>query len=484
MAEIPCSIRDLHVNIVGNTGVGKSTLISWWVYNDILSETGGVCVIDPKGSLVERILRYIPDDRLNDCIWVDIDDPLPLDFMSCAPGKEDDVVADLKFMLMGAMAEMAQYPNINKNIENLLYTLIDANRHPDLNKEETRHLRCTFLDVAEFLEDKPRRDFILRHVRNQKLKRGWDKLPSDADRDKILSRINPFVRSETLSKIFGDPKPRLNLDEVIEKKKILLVRVPVVNRSSAAYGKFLIAKIQHAAFSRPEPSDRDRTPLFLYIDEFQNFQASEDFPRMLDMGREYKLCLCLSVTRLEPLTAGMKSALKIIGTYVVFQLNSEDAAYYKPIIEKEDRGKHLREKSESLYLDWSIAPPGDANDKLFHKWAALNQIVAKLPHPLPTIQDAINLGRYEAIYKVGSAPAVIEPTPTPGSKYPTKDQIQRIEYIKERSRKNYGIQSTPAEIGQIRTMDKRACNSPQVRHSEDNDQDPQPGGAPTPPDLR
>ena len=246
MAEIPYSIRDLHVNIVGNTGVGKSTLISWWVYNDILSENGGVCVIDPKGSLVERILRYIPDDRLNDCIWVDIDDPLPLDFMSCAPGKEDDVVADLKFMLMGAMAEMAQYPNINKNIENLLYTLIDANRHPDLNKEETRHLRCTFLDVAEFLEDKPRRDFILRHVRNQKLKRGWDRLPSDADRDKILSRINPFVRSPTLSKIFGDPKPRLNLDEVIEKKKILLVRVPVVNRSSAAYGKFLIAKIQHA----------------------------------------------------------------------------------------------------------------------------------------------------------------------------------------------------------------------------------------------
>jgi hypothetical protein len=132
----------------------------------------------------------------------------------------------------------------------------------------------------------------------------------------------------------------------------------------------------------------------------------------------------------------------------VFQLNSEDAAYYKPIIEKEDRGKHLREKSESLYLDWSIAPPGDANDKLFHKWAALNQIVAKLPHPLPTIQDAINLGRYKAIYKVGSAPAVIEDTPTPGSKYPTKEQIQRIEYIKERSRKNYGIQSTPAEIGQ------------------------------------
>ena len=62
MAEIPYSIRDLHVNIVGNTGVGKSTLISWWVYNDILSENGGVCVIDPKGSLVERILRYIPDD--------------------------------------------------------------------------------------------------------------------------------------------------------------------------------------------------------------------------------------------------------------------------------------------------------------------------------------------------------------------------------------------------------------------------------------
>ena len=48
------------------TGAGKSTLISWWAYNDILSREGAVCVIDPKGDLVDTIMRYIPDDRLDD----------------------------------------------------------------------------------------------------------------------------------------------------------------------------------------------------------------------------------------------------------------------------------------------------------------------------------------------------------------------------------------------------------------------------------
>jgi ABC-type lipoprotein export system ATPase subunit len=60
MPEIPYSIRDRHVHVIGKTGVGKSTLLAWWAHNDILSNEGGVCVIDPKGDLVELILRYIP----------------------------------------------------------------------------------------------------------------------------------------------------------------------------------------------------------------------------------------------------------------------------------------------------------------------------------------------------------------------------------------------------------------------------------------
>jgi len=478
MPEIPYSIRDKHVHIIGVTGAGKSTLISWWAYNDIISREGAVCVIDPKGDLVDTIMRYIPDDRLDDVIYTDISDPLPLDFMNCVPGEEDSVVADLKFILMGGEIDPATMPTINDNIEALLYTLIDANRHPDLNTQEGRAERCTFLDLAEFFEDKDRRDFILKHLSNPKNQKFWAKMPNDNDTAKILTRIRPFTRSATLSKIMGHPTPALDIHKVIREKKILLVRLPVTNRSSPKYGSLLMAKIQHAAFSRHDIPEHRRIPLFLYVDEFQHFQGSEDFHNVVDMGRGYKLCLTLSITRLQPLTENMKSALGIVQTFIIFQIFAGDANYYRQIIDRHDPNQHLRDKLETIRLDSRLSPTDERGDRIREKYAAIQGIVSNLPDPLVATEDAIDLPEFHAIYKVGKARPVIEPTPTPGSKNVTPDQLRKIEYIKEHSKKFYG---TPAERGQKRSGDKPPCDSPPVLHTEVNatrNTDPTPSGPP------
>lgn len=468
MADIPYRIRNLHVNIVGNIGCGKSSLITWWAYNDILSEHGGVCVIDPKGDLVDELLRYIPEDRIQDCIVADIDNPLPLDFMSCAPGREDDVIGDLQYMLMGEMAGNAQYPQLNENIENLLDTLINANRHPDLNTLENEHLRCTFLDVYEFLKNDDRRKYILRHVTKKRLLDYWVKLPNDEDKRKITSRINPFVRSDVLSTIFGDPRPRLKIQDVINNKKILLIRLNVQNKNSVAYGKFLMAKIQHAMFSVTDK--RKRIPFFLYVDEFQDFRTSADFERVIDMGRGFLLCFTLSITRLEKLTQSMRSALGGLGSYVIFQLNPDDASFYKNRIEKLDQNKAIREKYESAYLDWQIAPPvEDGLDRVAYKFSRLTQLVAGLPPRPVTIQDAIDLEQYHAIYRIGNAKAMIEETPEPGPNRLTQREVWKIEFIKAESIKNYGPRAaTSATSGQNRSVDSAPLLSPQVRHDKGN----------------
>jgi hypothetical protein len=472
MPDIPPSIRSRHVHIVGKTGSGKSTLLTWWAYNDIESNEGGVCVIDPKGDLVEHILRVVPKEREKDCIWIDIDDPLPLDFMSCARGEEQSVVADLKYILTAGMLDTANAPTLSANIENLIYTLLNANFNPTMPKEE----RCTFLDIADFLEDQDRQDFILSHVTDSRLKRCWKERLPKADQARILSRINPFIRSTTLSKVFGDPNPRLNMRDVIDQNKILLVRVPIDNPSSATYGALLVSKLRQAAFV-PSRLQQGTKPYFLYIDEFEFFRATEDFDRFLKMARGYNLCLTLANLQVSELDPRIQSALGIISSYILFKIDDKDASFYRQKIESRDPAEHIRELYEKELLNWNLTHPDLERDGSRYRLNRLREMTEALPPPPLTIQDAIDLPRFKAIYKIDDEPSVIEDSPTPMSAQPTSEQILKMDWIRAKSKVNYG---TSAQSGTKRSGGAATCNSSPMRQDEDDDQEPQPGGSPTP----
>lgn len=68
----------LHTYILGNTGMGKTTLERELV-NGSIEEGHGICVIDPHGErsgcLVDLVLSDIPQQRLNDVILFDINNP-------------------------------------------------------------------------------------------------------------------------------------------------------------------------------------------------------------------------------------------------------------------------------------------------------------------------------------------------------------------------------------------------------------------------
>jgi len=59
-----------HVHILGATGSGKTTMLANLAVNDMLSGNG-FAVVDPKGDLVDTILRHVPDNRVEDIIVFD-----------------------------------------------------------------------------------------------------------------------------------------------------------------------------------------------------------------------------------------------------------------------------------------------------------------------------------------------------------------------------------------------------------------------------
>jgi hypothetical protein len=59
-----------HVHVLGPTGTGKSTLLVQMVIQDLIAGRG-VVLIDPKGDLVQEVLRRIPEGRRSDVVVLD-----------------------------------------------------------------------------------------------------------------------------------------------------------------------------------------------------------------------------------------------------------------------------------------------------------------------------------------------------------------------------------------------------------------------------
>ena len=65
--------RRRHIYIIGQTGTGKSTLLTHMVADDI-RQGKGVALIDPHGDLIEKILGLIPNERAGDVVLFDPSD--------------------------------------------------------------------------------------------------------------------------------------------------------------------------------------------------------------------------------------------------------------------------------------------------------------------------------------------------------------------------------------------------------------------------
>ncbi|HQT82985.1 MAG TPA: type IV secretion system DNA-binding domain-containing protein, partial [Candidatus Paceibacterota bacterium] len=75
--------RDRHMYVIGKTGMGKSTLLENMAIQDIRNGEG-LAFIDPHGGTVDRLLDYIPEDRIKDVVYFapfDMEHPVAFNVM-------------------------------------------------------------------------------------------------------------------------------------------------------------------------------------------------------------------------------------------------------------------------------------------------------------------------------------------------------------------------------------------------------------------
>ncbi|NTV44914.1 MAG: type IV secretion system DNA-binding domain-containing protein [Candidatus Yonathbacteria bacterium] len=326
---IKASDRTRHMYVIGKTGMGKSTMLENMAVQDILNGNG-LAVMDPHGSFAERILEYVPPERVNDVIYFapfDMEYPVSFNVMEdVGYDKRHLVVSGLMsaFEKIWADAWSARMAYI---LQNTLFALLE---YPD----------STLLDINKMLVNKAFRKDVVDKVTDPTVKSFWtDEFAKYTERytqeatPAIQNKIGQFTSNPVIRNIVGQPQSTFDIRKIMDEKKILIMNLSkgrIGEGNTNLLGSMLITKIYLAAMSRADAPNMATLPNFyFFVDEFQSF-ANKSFADILSEARKYKLNLTIAHQYVEQMDEDVRSAVfGNVGSMIVFRVGSFDADLFE-----------------------------------------------------------------------------------------------------------------------------------------------------------
>jgi len=318
--------RRRHMYFIGKTGMGKSTVLENMIIQDIRSGKG-VCVIDPHGDLVEKVIDFIPNSRVNDVIYFnpsDLDHPIAFNVLEHVDESERHLVVSGLIGVFKKIWADSWGPRLEYVLHHTISALLE---YPG----------STLLGIMRMLVDKPFRKKVIDQLSDPVVKSFWvDEYSKYPDRFQaeaiapIQNKVGRFLSSALIRNILGQTKSSFNMREIMDGQKILLINLSkgrVGEDNSALLGAMMITKIQLAAMSRVNISENERKDFYLYVDEFQNF-ATESFAGILSEARKYRLNLILAHQYIEQIDEAVAAAVfGNVGTIIAFRVGAADAEF-------------------------------------------------------------------------------------------------------------------------------------------------------------
>jgi len=295
-----------HMHLIGASRTGKSKMAEW-IARDLIRRDQGLCVIDPHGFLYEDILNwlaYLDPDR--EIILFD-------------PSSEKRVVGFNPFISLGG--------DVSIQTDRILKATLKAWGETDINKTPrlVRWLRCLYhmileqgysLEYVRYLlnfKEREVREFLVSKITSDQVRNEFEELSNLTRLKDFLEQIEstknrlfPFMDSRQVRRIVGLDKNNIDLEDIIESGKILLVNLQpkrgvLSDENSHLLGTLLLSEIWDIAKHRKENEFRDKpSNFFVMIDEFQLF-LTPDIPEMLDQAAKYGIHLILCHQHLSQL---------------------------------------------------------------------------------------------------------------------------------------------------------------------------------------
>ena len=334
--------RTRHVYVIGKTGMGKSTMLRNMAVQDIQSGRG-MAFMDPHGNLVEELLDYVPEDRVDDVLYFapfDLSHPISFNVMEDVGYERRHLVAN---GLMSAFKKIwvdMWSARMEYILNNTLLALLE---YPD----------STLLGVNRMLADKTYRKRVVANISDVAVRSFWeDEFANYSDRymteagASIQNKIGQFISNPLIRNIVGQSRSSFDVRELMDRKKILLINLSkgkVGEDNANLLGSMLITKIYLSAMSRSDvsPYELKNLPQFyFYVDEFQSF-ANESFADILSEARKYNLSLTIAHQYIEQMTDEVRAAVfGNVGTMATFRVGATDAEVlereFAPTFEAQD----------------------------------------------------------------------------------------------------------------------------------------------------
>lgn len=325
--------RTKHMYIIGKTGMGKSTLLENMAIQDIQNGEG-IAFIDPHGSTADKLLEYVPEERIKDVLYFapfDMENPISFNVM-------EDVGADKRHLVVSGL--MSTFKKIwvdawSARMEYILSnTLLALLEYPG----------STLLGVNRMLSDKAYREMVVENIKDPAVKSFWvDEFAKYNERymqeagDAIKNKIGQFTANPLIRNIIGQPKSSFDVRAMMDERKIIIINLSkgLIGETNAnLLGSMLITRIYLSAMSRANlsASELERMPNFyFYVDEFQSF-ANETFANILSEARKYKLNLTIAHQYIEQMEEEVRDAVfGNVGTTVTFRVGPLDAEFLETV---------------------------------------------------------------------------------------------------------------------------------------------------------
>ncbi len=323
--------RERHLYIIGGTGNGKTTMLFYTILQDIRAGNG-VAVIDPHGDLAARILRYIPEERIKDVIYMNPDDlahPIGVNLMELPAGiTGDDLLREKDLITEATISVLRKIFSDDDSGGHRIEYILRNSIQTALTLENP-----TLFTIFELLNDAKFRRKVVKGLEDKNLIDFWKNELGKAGEFQrvkmaagITAKIGRFLFSASARRVIEQPKSTIDFDDILANKKILICNFSkglLGEDTSALFGTTVLAKLQTAALRRARVPDSNRTPYYLYVDEFQNF-ATMSFVQMLSEARKYKLLLTMAEqsTSQQDQQRLVDIILANVGTIVCFRSGS------------------------------------------------------------------------------------------------------------------------------------------------------------------
>lgn len=346
--------RRRHFYTIGKTGMGKSNLMENMAIQDI-QNGNGIAYVDPHGEGAEKLLDYIPKERIKDVIFfnpADLDFPIAFNVMEKVDFRYRHLVAG------GLMAVFKKvWPDVwSARMEYILSNAILALlEYPD----------STLLGVNRMLSDPEYRARVVAQVKDPIVKAFWSvefarysqKYETEATAA-IQNKVGQFVSNALIRNVIGQTESTVNMRKIMDEGKILILDLSkgrIGEDNSRLLGALLITKIQLAAMSRVDIPEAERRDFYLYVDEFQNF-ATESFASILSEARKYRLNLIVGHQYITQMDEIVRDAVfGNVGTMAVFRVGAEDAEFLEREFSPEFTAEDLVNLSKyNIYLKLMI----------------------------------------------------------------------------------------------------------------------------------